>query len=118
MARNKVPGTDGFPVEYYEAYRATLAPKLLVVYHDAHQWGILPDSLREALIVVLPQYGRDPLEVSSYHPLSMLNIDYKILSKVLANRLLPLLSTLVGLYPAEQPTTTHAVCATSWEQWK
>ena len=57
--------------------------------------GRLPDSLYEAVIVVLPKPGRDPLEVGSYRPLSMLNIDYKILSKVLANRLLPMMKTLV-----------------------
>ena len=89
MARNKTPGTDGYPIEFYAAYEDTLAPKLCEIYTEALKIGCLPTSLEEALIIVLPKQERDPLEVSLYRPLSMLNMDYKILSKVLVSWLVP-----------------------------
>ena len=95
ISRNKTPGTDGLPIEYYATYIETLAPKLLEVFNEAWQKGTLPASLREALIVVLHKKGRDPLDVRSYRPLSLLNTDYKILGKILANRLRPLITAMV-----------------------
>ena len=53
------------------------------------------ESIREALIVVLPKHGRDQLDVRSYCSLLLLNLDYMILSKVLANRMLPVVRTVV-----------------------
>ena len=51
--------------------------------------------MREALVVMIPKQGKDPKMISSYRPISMLNIDTKILCRVLANRLLPYLPRLV-----------------------
>ncbi|XP_069057755.1 transmembrane protease serine 9-like [Pleurodeles waltl] len=53
------------------------------------------DSQRKALIGVLHKPGRDPLDVRSYRPLSLLNLDCKILGKILANRLLPFMFHLI-----------------------
>ncbi|KAJ1187851.1 hypothetical protein NDU88_004619 [Pleurodeles waltl] len=64
------------------------------MYRASCQQGELPPSLCEALVVVIPKPGKDPIEVVSCRPLSMLNID-KILGKTLANRLLPVISTLI-----------------------
>ena len=95
IAKNKTPGMDGLPIEFYDSYEEVLAPKLRDMYMEAFEVGQLPSTMEEAMIVVLPKQGRDPLQVGSYRPLSMLNMDYKILSKVLANRLLPLVSSVV-----------------------
>ncbi|KAJ1186158.1 hypothetical protein NDU88_002941 [Pleurodeles waltl] len=66
MVCAKTQGTDGLTVELHATFQATLARKLLAVYQEAHQQRILLSSLREALIVVLPKQGRDPLEYSGY----------------------------------------------------
>ena len=87
MANNKTPGNDGLPVEFYKRYTDLLAPRLLAVYEEAWQEGLLPTSTREATIVPLPKAGRDALTPRSFRPLSMLTTDFKILSKILANRL-------------------------------
>ena len=89
ISHNKAPGTDGLPMEYYASFVDTLASKLLELCNEAWQRGVLPPSLCEALIVVIHKAGRDPLDVRSCTPLSLLNTNYKILGKVLSNGLRP-----------------------------
>lgn len=43
--------------------------------------------MTEAIISVIPKKGKDPLKCESYQPVSLLGVDYKILTKVLAIRL-------------------------------
>ncbi|KAJ1100080.1 hypothetical protein NDU88_005169 [Pleurodeles waltl] len=93
MAHNKAPGGSSLTAEYYQILQ-TLMPYLEML-QEAYERGRLPESQREAIIVVLHKKGRDPLDVRSYRPLSLLNSDCKLLIKVLANRLLPLMPTLV-----------------------
>ena len=81
LAPGKTPGRDGIPTEFYVAYAEMLAPKLAALYNSSHEQGLLPPSLREALLVPIPKPGKDPTDHSSYRPLAILNIDYKILSK-------------------------------------
>ncbi|KAJ1122782.1 hypothetical protein NDU88_001266, partial [Pleurodeles waltl] len=57
--------------------------------------GLLPETTREAIIVPLLKPGKDPTGMGAYRPLSMLNLDYKILSKALATRLLPLMPSFI-----------------------
>ncbi|KAJ1153108.1 hypothetical protein NDU88_005874 [Pleurodeles waltl] len=87
IARGKTPGTIGFPIDLYSMYQAQLAPRTLKVYETAVRKGVLSYSRREALIVVSPKPGRDPLQLTSYHPLSLFNLDDKVLDKVLTNPL-------------------------------
>ncbi|KAJ1217657.1 hypothetical protein NDU88_005250 [Pleurodeles waltl] len=88
LPRNKAPGADGLPSEYYKAHLSCLKPHLLRVFVEALTNECLPTSQREAMIVVLPKQGRDPTDVKSYRPLSLLNLDCKILGKILANALI------------------------------
>ncbi|KAJ1173261.1 hypothetical protein NDU88_005098 [Pleurodeles waltl] len=95
LPRNKAPGADGLPSEYYSTFVTHLNAHLLKVIEEAGVRGTLPPTMREAMIVVLPKQGRDPTDVKSYRPLSLLNLDCKILGKILANRLAPHMHTLV-----------------------
>lgn len=68
--------------------------------------------MSEALLITLLKPGKDPSECGSYRPLSLINIDAKILAKILANRIQPLLSNLVlpdqaGFMPTR--STTHNI---------
>ncbi|KAJ1187506.1 hypothetical protein NDU88_004281 [Pleurodeles waltl] len=95
MAHNKALASDGLTVEYFASQANHLLQPLLWVFNEAYDRVKLPDSMCEALIVMLPKPGRDPLEVRSYRPLSLLNSDFKVLRKILANRLLPFLPQLI-----------------------
>lgn len=65
----------------------TLLPTLLTTLNDALQEGGLPASMNEAIIVVIPKPGKDPLQPDSYRPISLLNAAIKLLARVLVTRL-------------------------------
>ena len=96
MNRNKSPGSDGLTVEFYLRFWEQMGPKLLQVFQSSSHSGILPQSLRQAVITVLHKQGKSPAEIKNYRPISLLNTDYKILSKSIANRISPLLSQLIS----------------------
>ena len=56
----------------------------------------LPKSLTKALITVLLKPGKDPVDCSSYRPISLLNVDVKILSKILASRINTIISDIIS----------------------
>lgn len=87
LQSGKSPGPDGYTTDFYKAFAHKLVPILVRVYNDAFQKGQLPPSLTEASISVLLKKDKDPLLCSSYRPISLLNVDFKIMTKVLATRL-------------------------------
>lgn len=110
LPTGKAAGLDGLPSEFYKTYADALVPRLLEVYAEAYDRGQLPPMLREALLVMLLKPDKEPNCCDSYRPLSMINIDTKILAKMIALRVQPLLSFLTlpgqsGFVPAR--STTH-----------
>lgn len=53
--------------------------------------------LLEAHITIIPKEENDPTLGTNHHPISLINVDVKIYAKILANRLLPLLPSLISL---------------------
>lgn len=95
LKSGKSPGPDGMPVELYKKFSNIFTPFLHRMYNQAQLDGTLPPTLTQATITVIHKKGKDELNVGSYRPISLLNIDYKIYAKILANRLTPLMNTIV-----------------------
>lgn len=83
----KTPGAEGIPVEFYSTYQDLIAPRLPWLLGEFSRGGFLPDSMSEALIVLVPKPGKDPEDSALYRPISLINVDAKLLAKVLANPL-------------------------------
>ncbi|KAJ1130957.1 hypothetical protein NDU88_009301 [Pleurodeles waltl] len=83
----KAPGNDELSIEFYQHYVEFLCAPPLAMYSEAFETGVLLALLREANIAVHPKSGRDPTDCESYRLLSIINVDAKILGKVLAHRL-------------------------------
>ncbi|KAI3355583.1 hypothetical protein L3Q82_018417, partial [Scortum barcoo] len=86
MQGRKAPGIDGLAVEFYKAFWDILAGDLLEVFNESLASGSLPLSCRRAVITILPKKG-NLQDIKNWRSVSLLCMDYKILSKVLANRL-------------------------------
>lgn len=95
MSANKSPGPDGFPVEFYNQFWPELCPILIPMLEEFFQKGTLPESMNTACISVILKSGKDPFECSSYRPLSLLNADYKLITKLMARRLEKFLPQLI-----------------------
>lgn len=65
--------------------------------HKAERTHKLPESFLTAILIVLPKKDRDPLKPTSYRPISLLNMDYKIIAGILSNRLSKYLPKLIHM---------------------
>lgn len=96
FARSKSPGTDRIPIEFYSQYSEILTPKLLVLYNHLFETFTLPPSMREAIIVLILKPGKDPGYPETYRPISLLQVDFKILAKILALRFNQVIRSILG----------------------
>ena len=96
MQEGKAPGRDGLPVEFYKKFWVILRPLLLEVYNEAFERGYLHDNMVLGVIKLIPKPDKDHLELKNWRPITLLNTDYKILSKVLAQRMEMVIDGLIG----------------------
>ena len=85
MWSGKSPGADGLPVEFYRRFWGLLGVDLVDSLNYSFMHGSLSNSQCRGIIRLLYKKD-DPLSLKNWRPISLLNADYKLCTKVLANR--------------------------------
>ncbi|CAN6559258.1 unnamed protein product [Malus baccata var. baccata] len=91
----KAPGPDGFQGVFYQSFWETISADVLALVKALIQDSTIPGTLNDTHIVLIPKVA-NPEAVSQFRPISLCNYSYKILSKVLANRLRVLLPNIIS----------------------
>ena len=97
MKKNKTPGTDGLSVEFYLFFWECIKDLLVCCMNKAQDMGELSVSQRQAIITLLLKAGKDPLYLNNWRPISLLNVDYKIVTKCLSLRIKMILPKLIHM---------------------
>lgn len=95
MKSGRSPGVDGLLAEFYKKYIDVICPVLTKVLQETFECGSMPDSFNEAIISLIPKKDKDLTDPANYRPISLINVDCKILSKVLALRLDKVLPNII-----------------------
>jgi len=84
----KSPGDDGYTAEFYKQFFSLLGQDLVNSLNTAFDIGEMSVSHRRGVITLLPKEDANLLFLSNWHPITLLNVDYKIASKVIAKRII------------------------------
>ena len=94
MKNNKSPGPDGIVTEFYKFYWKDIGQDLFEVFQNSLNKELLPQSQYLAVIRLIFKKGERE-NLKNWRPISLLNTDYKILTKLLAERLIEVLPHII-----------------------
>ena len=95
MKPDKASDPDGLSVEFYRAFWPYISDIVHGALMQAKVKGQMSDSQRRGILQLLPKKNKDLMYVRNWRPITLLNVDYKLLSKSLATRLRAVLPDLV-----------------------
>ena len=95
MKPYKAPGVDGLHARFFQRFWLLVGESVKKIARDIFETHEVPAFLNQTLIVLIPkQLGLET--VGHFRPISLCNTVYKIVSKILVQRLRPLLPSLVS----------------------
>ncbi|XP_013717736.1 uncharacterized protein LOC106421439 [Brassica napus] len=95
MPLNKSPGPDGYSVEFIRASWDTVGEDIINAVSEFFRNGRLLKDMNTTAIALIPKKPQ-ACSLGDYRPISCCNIVYKLISKIVANRLKPILSKCVS----------------------
>ena len=92
---NKTPGEDGFTKEFYDTFFYLLGNSLLDSFNAAFHHGKLSVTQKRGIISLISKDESDLTVSSNWRPITLLNVDYKILAKAIAKGIQSTLPKLI-----------------------
>ena len=80
MKNGKSPGTDGFTAEFYKFFWLDMKFLVLNSLNESFEKGELSVTQKQGIITLLPKGVKPRQYIKNWWPISLLNVDYKLLS--------------------------------------
>ena len=96
MESEKTPGTDGLPAEFYKVFWKDISSFLISALNYAFVSGCLSVTQRRGVIKLIPKKDAELYFIKNWRPITLLNTDYKIAAKSIANRIKLVLPNLIN----------------------
>jgi hypothetical protein len=91
----KAPGPDGMPSVFYKKFWGVIGEQIIQEIMEVLRGAAMPEEWNETTIVLIPKVTK-PTQVKDLRPISLCNVLYKIVAKVLANRLKHILPEIIS----------------------
>ena len=95
MQNNKSPGSDGITVEFYKMFWNTIKKYYVSSINYSFEAGSLTELQKQSIITLIPKQNKDITTLDNWKPISLLNVDYKIAAKVIANRVKNIITEII-----------------------
>ena len=95
MNPNKAPGPDGYPGSFYMECWDIIGPSVIDTIQSFFLSGFMLKELNHTFIVLIPKNSH-ACEFKDDKPISLCNLVYKLISKILANRIRPILRRIIA----------------------
>lgn len=95
MNPDKAPGPDGMTPGFFQKFWNIVGADLIRIVRNFFETGQMAPGLNETNIVLIPK-KKNLTDMGDLSPIALCNVSYKIVSKVLANRMKPMLDKVVS----------------------
>ena len=96
MSNNKTPGNDGIPIDFYKVFWNYLELPFYDMMKQCYEENIMHDTARMGILNLIPKPNKDSRYIKNLRPITLLNADYKIIEKAVANKMLPALQHIIS----------------------
>jgi hypothetical protein len=96
MKSFKSTGIDGFTVEFYKFFLNDIKIPLMKCLNESLDNDKFSASQRQGLITCIPKEGKPKHFLKNWRPITLLNVDFKIASACIANRIKPILRNIIS----------------------
>jgi hypothetical protein len=86
LKHNSAPGPDGFPSKFFQDFWDTIKSDLFNLFKSFHDGSLNIERLNFEIVTLIPKIP-DATNIKAFRPICLLNVCYKIITKVLTNRL-------------------------------
>ena len=97
MKNNKSRGNDGITKEFLEYFWGKLGTFLVSTLNHSSEKGELSASQKQAIITLIEKKDKDKRLIKNWRPISLINVDIKVASKAIANKLKALIHNLISV---------------------